>query len=156
MNSLPLSESNPRRGKGKRCRILWIAPPTRSWPLPHTGRHSVTSMCSYIFRLTFYNEETRVLCYDKRQLAYICANDKAVAGHVDWGATFSDFSYRDEEKVTRRWNVVPHSSPPHYFLPPEMIYSGFSSPGRLRSLATRSLEKAPTVMASSPRAVSSR
>jgi hypothetical protein len=44
---------------------------------------------SHVFRLTFYNEETRVLLYDKRQLAYICRSDKAVAGHVNCFATFS-------------------------------------------------------------------
>jgi hypothetical protein len=57
---------------------------------------------SHIFRLTFYNEEARVLCYDKQQLAYICRSDRAVAGHVNLSATFPDFSYRDEEKVTFR------------------------------------------------------
>ena len=30
MNSLLLPESSPESGKGKRCRILRIAPPTRS------------------------------------------------------------------------------------------------------------------------------
>jgi len=64
------------------------------------GRFPPTSKLRGIQRAI--NEETRVLFYDKQQLAYICANDKAVAGHVDWGATFSDFSYKDEEKVTIR------------------------------------------------------
>jgi len=59
----------------------------------------------HVFRLTFYNEETRVLFYDKRQLAYICGSDKAVAGHVNRFATFSDISHRDGEKVTKRWIV---------------------------------------------------
>ena len=42
---------------------------------------------SHIFRLTFYNGEARVLCYDKRQLAYICRSDRAVAGDVNRFAT---------------------------------------------------------------------
>ena len=39
------------------------------------------------------NEETRVLFYDKRKLAYICRSDKAVAGHVNRFATFPAVSY---------------------------------------------------------------
>jgi len=38
------------------------------------------------------NEGTRVLFYDKRQLDYICGNDKAVAGDVNRFATFPDIS----------------------------------------------------------------
>ena len=40
MNSLPLSESRPRKGKGSLCPTRCTAPPTLSWPLPHTGWHS--------------------------------------------------------------------------------------------------------------------
>jgi len=29
-----------KESPGKRCRILWTAPPTRSWPFPHTPMHS--------------------------------------------------------------------------------------------------------------------
>ena len=32
---------------------------------------------SHFFHLTFFNEETRVIFYDKRQLAYICGSDKS-------------------------------------------------------------------------------
>jgi len=69
--------------------------------------------------LSFYlhNKAITVLPYDKRQLAYICGSDSAVAGRVDWRATFTDISYGDGEKVTKRCFVVPHFPPPHYFLP---------------------------------------
>jgi len=39
MNSLPLSESNPKRGKGSRCRTRCTAVPTHSCPFPHTPTH---------------------------------------------------------------------------------------------------------------------
>jgi hypothetical protein len=48
------------------------------------------------------NEQTRVLLYDKRQLAYICGSDKAVAGHANRFATFSALPQKYREKVTKR------------------------------------------------------
>jgi hypothetical protein len=44
------------------------------------------------------NEGTSILFYDKRQPAYICGSDKAIAGDVNRFATFSDFSYRTGER----------------------------------------------------------
>ena len=65
-------------------------------------KSSSTYWFSHVFHLTFYNEETRVLFYDKRQLAYICVRDKAVAGHVIRFTTFPSISYGDGENTTKR------------------------------------------------------
>jgi hypothetical protein len=65
-------------------------------------KSSSTYWFSHVFHLTFYNEETRVLFYDKRQLAYICGRDKAVAGHVNRFTTFPSISYGDGENTTKR------------------------------------------------------